>query len=132
MQPIKPISIADKLASFSDQWSPKIIAELNGQHVRLARIQGEFIWHAHEHEDELFLILKGELTMRIREPKAPGQPPIEREVHAREGEVLVIPRGVEHLPIAERECCVMLFEPASTTNTGTAVGERTLHTLQRI
>lgn len=132
MPPILPISIAGKLASFSDQWSPKIIAELNGQHVRLARLQGEFIWHAHEHEDELFLILKGELTMRLREREAPDSPPNEREVIAREGEILIIPRGVEHLPIAHRECCVLLFEPASTSNTGTAVGERTLHTLERI
>lgn len=117
-----PINLADKLASFSTHWDPKLIAELNGQHVRLAKLQGEFIWHAHEQEDELFLVLAGALTMEFRD----------RSVELREGELLVVPRGVEHRPVALEEAHVLLFEPAGTLNTGTAGGPRTVEDPERI
>lgn len=109
------INLAEKLSLFSSHWDPKIIAELNGQHVKLAKIQGEFVWHHHAHEDELFLVVRGGFRMEFRD----------RTVELREGDMLVVPRGVEHRPVAERECCILLFEPASTVNTGNAGGELT-------
>ncbi|GJM21464.1 MAG: cupin [Planctomycetota bacterium] len=118
----QPVRLADKLAAFSEHWQPKLIAELNGQHVKLAKLQGEFVWHAHEQEDELFLVLHGELVMEYRD----------RSVTLREGELLVVPRGVEHRPVAEREVHVLLFEPASTVNTGTAGGPRTVEDPERL
>ncbi|MBC8330047.1 MAG: cupin domain-containing protein [Planctomycetes bacterium] len=104
------------------RWAPHVVAELNGQHVRLAKLEGEFIWHQHELEDELFLVLEGELEMELRDGA----------VTVREGELLVVPRGVEHRPVARQEVQVLLFEPAGTVNTGTAGGERTLDQLKRI
>jgi mannose-6-phosphate isomerase-like protein (cupin superfamily) len=109
------INLAEKLALFSSHWDPKIIAELNGQHVKLAKIQGEFVWHHHEHEDELFLVLRGSFDMHYRD----------RVVTLREGDMVVVPRGVEHRPVAEHECSILLFEPASTVNTGNAGGDLT-------
>ncbi len=109
------INLAEKLALFSSHWDPKIIAELNGQHVKLAKIQGEFVWHHHEHEDELFLVLRGSFDMHYRD----------RVVTLREGDMVVVPRGVEHRPVAEHECSILLFEPASTVNTGNAGGTLT-------
>ncbi len=109
------INLAEKLALFSSHWDPKIIAELNGQHVKLAKIQGEFVWHHHEHEDELFLVLRGGFRMEYRD----------RTVELREGDMVVVPRGVEHRPVAEHECSILLFEPASTVNTGNAGGTLT-------
>jgi mannose-6-phosphate isomerase-like protein (cupin superfamily) len=111
-----PINLQEKLSRFQEHWSPKIIAELNGQHVKLAKFQGEFLWHHHEREDELFLVLKGWFTMRFRD----------REVNVREGECLVVPAGVEHQPFAANEVHVLLVEPASTLNTGTVRNERTV------
>lgn len=110
------VNLTEKLALFSSQWDPKIIAELNGQHVKLVKIQGEFVWHSHEHEDELFLVVRGNFRMELRD----------RHVDLKEGELLVVPRGVEHRPVAEHECSILLFEPASTVNTGTAGGDRTV------
>jgi mannose-6-phosphate isomerase-like protein (cupin superfamily) len=110
------INLAEKLGKFSAHWSPKIIAELNGQHVKLVKFQGEFVWHQHEHEDELFYVVRGSFRMEFRD----------RAVELAEGELLVVPRGVEHRPVAEREVSVMLFEPASTVNTGDAGGARTV------
>lgn len=110
------INLADKLSRFSTHWDPKIIAGLNGQHVKLVKIQGEFVWHSHEHEDELFLVIRGGFRMEFRD----------RQVDLAEGELIVVPRGVEHRPVAERECSILLFEPASTVNTGTAGGARTV------
>lgn len=110
------INIAEKLSLFSDHWHPRIVGELNGQHVKLAKLKGEFVWHHHEEEDELFLVMKGELLMKFRD----------RDVTVREGEFIIVPRGVEHCPVAEDEVHIMLFEPASTVNTGTAGGERTV------
>lgn len=109
------INLAEKLSLFSSHWDPKIIAELNGQHVKLAKIQGEFVWHHHAHEDELFYVVRGQFRMEFRD----------HSVELREGDMLVVPRGVEHRPVAERECCILLFEPASTVNTGNAGGELT-------
>jgi mannose-6-phosphate isomerase-like protein (cupin superfamily) len=123
LEPIEKVNLRRKLASFSDYWSPKVIADLNGQQVKLVKFAGEFVWHHHEHEDELFMVIKGRFRMEFRD----------RNVWLEEGEVLVVPRGVEHRPVAEEEVEVLLFEPASTLNTGNAVDdERTLRELERL
>lgn len=116
------VSLQEKFDSFSDQWSPKVVADLNGQQVKLVRILGAFDWHSHEHEDELFLVHRGEFDMEFRD----------RTVTLRAGEMLVVPRGIEHRPVAARECEILLFEPASTLNTGNVVSERTRLELDRI
>jgi mannose-6-phosphate isomerase-like protein (cupin superfamily) len=116
------VNIAQKLAQFHDQWSPKIVGELNGQYVKLVKFQGEFVWHHHEHEDELFLVVKGRFRMDFRD----------RQVWLEEGEFLIVPRGVEHRPVADDEAHVLLFEPASTWNTGNVRNERTISALERI
>ncbi len=110
------INLAEKLAKFSGHWSPRIIAELNGQHVKLVKFQGPFVWHQHEHEDELFYVVRGEFRMEFRD----------RTVELRAGDLLVVPRGTEHRPVADREVEVMLFEPATTVNTGNAGGDKTV------
>jgi len=110
------INLAEKLSRFSEHWSPKIIAELNGQHVKLVKFSGEFVWHQHEHEDELFYVVRGAFKMEFRD----------RFIEIGPGELIVVPRGVEHRPVADQEVCVMLFEPAATVNTGSAGGERTV------
>ena len=123
MEPIEKVDLYRKLASFSDHWSPKVVAELNGQHVKLAKFAGEFVWHHHDHEDELFMVLKGRFRMELRD----------RHIWLEEGEILVVPRGVEHRPVADAEVEILLFEPASTLNTGNAVDDaRTLRELERI
>ena len=119
---MEKVNLRQKLDSFSEHWSPRIVGELNGQHVKLAKLQGEFVWHHHEHEDELFLVVKGRFRMDFRD----------RQVWLEEGEFLVVPRGVEHRPVAEEEVEILLFEPASTLNTGNVENERTVHELQRI
>lgn len=116
------INIADKLALFTDTWSPRIIGELNGQQVKLAKLQGEFMWHAHADEDELFLVLDGELTIEMRD----------QSVHLKKGEMYIVPRGVEHNPIASSGASVLLFEPAQTKHTGEHMTERTVVDQQRI
>ena len=117
------IDLGDKLASFSETWSPRIVAELNGQQVKLAKLEGEFVWHRHEAEDELFLVVAGRLRMRFRGGDAVLGP----------GQMIVVPAGVEHLPVADDgECHVLLFEPASTLNTGDVRNERTVEDLERI
>ena len=121
MQP-EVVNIATKFASFNDQWSPKVVGELNGQQVKLVRFTGEFVWHHHDDEDEMFLVVSGEFRMEFRD----------RTVRVGEGEFVIVPRGVEHRPVAEREACVMLLEPATTLNTGNVVNERTLRDLERI
>ncbi|MDB6115390.1 MAG: Cupin domain protein [Lacunisphaera sp.] len=113
---MEKINLTEKLGKFSGHWQPKIIAELNGQHVKLVKFQGQFVWHAHEHEDEMFYVVRGEFRMELRD----------RTIELRAGEMLVVPRGVEHRPVAEREVEVMLFEPASTVNTGSAGGDKTV------
>ena len=119
---MQKVNLAEKLALFNDHWHPRIVGELNGQHVKLAKILGEFIWHKHENEDELFLVVKGRFRMEFRD----------RHVWLEEGECLIVPRGVEHRPVAEEEAHVLLFEPASTLNTGNVRNERTLERLERI
>lgn len=117
------VNLGQKFALFTEQWQPKVVGELNGQQVKIARIGGEFVWHAHEHEDELFMVMKGRLRLRFRDG--------ERVLN--EGELIVVPRGVEHLPVAEtEETWIMMFEPASTLNTGNAGGERTVSNLERL
>ena len=116
------ISLSEKLALFADCWSPKIIGEINDSHVKLVKLKGEFVWHHHEKEDELFLVIKGKLLIRLRDG----------DVTLKEGEMIIIPRGVEHLPIAEEEVHVLLLEPKSTVNTGSAGGERTVAALEWI
>lgn len=119
---VEQVNLADKLASFTEHWSPKIVGELNGQHVKLAKFQGEFVWHSHADEDELFMVLHGSFEMLFRD----------RTVTVGEGEFLIVPRGEEHCPRAEQEVHVLLFEPVETVNTGTAGGERTVSELERI
>lgn len=116
------VNLNEKLSQFNEHWQPKVVGELNGQHVKLAKIQGEFVWHHHEHEDELFYVVKGELELLLRD----------REVLLREGEFFIVPRGVEHKPVAREEVHLMLFEPATTLNTGNVRTERTLEDLDRI
>src|SRR5262249_2616455 len=112
----------EKFSRFSDHWSPKVVGELNGQQVKLAKFQGEFVWHKHDVEDELFLVVLGRFRMEFRD----------RHVWLAEGEFLIVPRGVEHRPVAEEEAAVLLFEPASTLNTGDVRNERTVVHLDRI
>lgn len=109
-------NLAAALATFTDHWHPRILGELNGQHVKVVKLLGEFVWHHHAHEDELFLVLKGTLRMRLRDG----------EVLIREGEFFIVPRGVEHQPVADDEVHVLLFEPAGTVNTGNVRNERTV------
>ena len=109
------VNLISKLQQFDELWSPKIVGELNGQHVKLAKLKGEFVWHHHENEDELFMVIRGKLLIRFRD----------REVWLQEGEFLIVPRGVEHQPVAAEEVHVLLFEPQSTLNTGTERNERT-------
>lgn len=119
---IQKVNLAEKFAQFSDHWNPRIAGELNGQHVKLTKLKGEFIWHKHDEEDELFLIIEGTLKMEFRD----------KTITLHTGEFLIVPRGVEHRPIAEEEVQVLLFEPASTVNTGTERNERTLEELEWI
>lgn len=109
------VNIAEKLALITEHWSPRIVGQVNGMHVKLVKLQGEFVWHSHETEDEMFLVVSGELVMRFRD----------REEHLKDGEFIIVPHGVEHQPYCPAETCVMLFEPATTVNTGDAGGERT-------
>jgi mannose-6-phosphate isomerase-like protein (cupin superfamily) len=119
---VEKVNIREKLALFDEWWKPKIAGELNGQHVKLVKFLGEFVWHHHDEEDELFLVVKGRFRMEFRDG----------EVWVEEGEFIVVPRGVEHRPVAEEEAHVLLFEPASTLNTGNVRNERTVTELDRI
>jgi mannose-6-phosphate isomerase-like protein (cupin superfamily) len=113
------VNLAEKFATISEHWHPRLAGELNGQHVRLVKFQGEFTWHAHADEDELFLVIRGEFDMQLRE--ADG----EHRRRVRAGEFIIVPRGTLHCPLAEQEVEVLLFEPASTVNTGTVREART-------
>ena len=119
---VDKVNLADKLALFSDHWSPKIVGELNGQHVKLVKLSGPFTWHHHDAEDELFLVVKGRFRMEFRD----------RAVLLEAGELLIVPKGVEHRPVADEEAHVLLFEPATTLNTGNVHNERTVETLDRL
>jgi mannose-6-phosphate isomerase-like protein (cupin superfamily) len=116
------INLVEKFNLFSDYWSPKIIGELNGQQVKLAKFKGEFVFHQHENEDELFMVIKGKFRMEYGD----------RIVDVDEGEMLIVPRGVEHKPVADEEVWVLLFEPASTLNTGNVINEKTKTKLETI
>jgi mannose-6-phosphate isomerase-like protein (cupin superfamily) len=116
---VEKINLLEKFGRFGEQWHPMIVAELNGQYVKLARLQGEFVWHHHEQEDELFLVVQGSLVIQFPD----------REVELHEGEMIVVPAGVEHKPVAEQEALVMLLEPKSTSNTGNVRNERTVEEL---
>ena len=117
---MEKINLTDKLSRFSDYWNPRIVGELNGQHVKLTKFKGPFVWHHHEAEDELFLVVKGRFRMEFRD----------HVVWLEEGELLIVPRGVEHRPVAEEEAHVLLFEPAGTLNTGNQRGALTAEHLE--
>ena len=119
---ITKVNLKEKLGMFSTHWDPKIIGELNGQVVKLSKFQGEFVWHTHEHEDELFLVIQGSFDMLLRDGT----------VSVSEGEFVIVPRGVEHCPKADKEVHVMLFEPESTLNTGDASDDRTVQNPEHI
>ena len=119
---MEKVNVTDKLRLFSDYWNPRIVGELNGQQVKLAKLSGEFVWHKHDEEDELFFVLSGELRMEFRD----------KVVQVKEQEFIIVPRGVEHRPVAEKEVAVMLFEPATTLNTGDIRGEFTRDRLENI
>lgn len=116
------VNISDKLALFAEHWSPKIVGELNGQHVKLVKFKGEFVWHKHDAEDEMFLVVKGSFRMEYRD----------KTIVLNEGEFLIVPRGTEHRPVADEEVSVLLFEPATTLNTGDADSELTKRQLDWI
>ena len=117
---MRKVSLQEALASFTEHWQPRIIGELNGQHVKVVKLLGEFVWHHHEQEDELFLVLDGTLVMQLRDG----------EITLRPGEMLVVPRGVEHRPVAAEEVQVLLFEPVGTLNTGNVHNERTFEAVE--
>jgi mannose-6-phosphate isomerase-like protein (cupin superfamily) len=119
---MQKVNLREKFALFAEQWSPKIAGELNGQLIKLVKFQGPFVWHHHDHEDEMFLVVQGRFRMELRD----------RTIWLEEGEFLIVPRGVEHRPVAEDEAHVLLFEPASTLNTGNVRNERTLERLDRL
>lgn len=112
----QPVSFKDKYAKFSEHWSPKIVARMNDYHFKIAKIQGEFIWHDHPATDEVFVVLKGQLQLQFRDGS----------VTLNEGEMFVVPKGLEHKPVAEHECHILMVEPAGTVNTGDVVNERTV------
>jgi Mannose-6-phosphate isomerase len=114
--PVAKVSLTEKFAAISDQWNPRVVGELNGQQVKLVKFTGPFVWHHHQHEDEFFLVHRGSFRMEFRD----------RTVKLEPGEFLIVPRGVEHRPVADTETEVLLFEPATTLNTGNVVNERTI------
>jgi mannose-6-phosphate isomerase-like protein (cupin superfamily) len=119
---MEKINIEQKFGLFAEHWSPKIIGELNDSYIKAAKLEGEFVWHSHENEDEMFLVVKGSLLLKFRD----------REVRLEAGEFLVVPRGVEHLPVAEKEVHLLMIEPKSTLNTGDVKNERTVEQPQHL
>jgi len=116
------VNLQETFAKFQDYWNPRVIGELNDCQVKAVKFKGEFIWHHHDHEDELFLVIKGTLRMKFRD----------REAIVKEGEFIIVPRGLEHLPVAEEEVHILLLEPKTTRNTGNVVNDRTVSQLERI
>ncbi len=116
------INISDKFSLFSDHWNPRVVGELNGQHIKLAKLHGEFVWHKHEEEDEMFLVISGTLKIEFRD----------KTVEINPNEFIIVPRGVEHKPVAEKEVSIMLFEPITTVNTGNIKGDLTREKLDSI
>jgi len=119
---IRKVNLKEMFGRFQDQWKPKIVGEVNDSVVKLVKFQGEFVWHHHDHEDEMFLVVKGRLRMQLRD----------QEIHVAPGEFIIIPHGVEHKPVADDETEVLLFEPNSTLNTGNIHNERTVARLDRL
>jgi mannose-6-phosphate isomerase-like protein (cupin superfamily) len=119
---MEPTNLRDKFSLFSDYWNPRVIAELNDCHIKAVKLKGEFVWHHHDNEDELFLVTKGTLRMKFRD----------REAIVHEGEFIIVPRGVEHCPVADEEVHIVLIEPKTTLNTGNITNERTVAQLERI
>lgn len=119
---MEKINLVSKLALFNEYWSPKVVEEMNDSLIKLAKLKGEFVWHHHDNEDELFFVVKGKLLIKFRD----------KDIKLNEGELIVIPRGVEHLPVAEEEVHVMLIEPKTTLNTGNVVNDRTVAELERL
>jgi mannose-6-phosphate isomerase-like protein (cupin superfamily) len=119
---MKKIDLQEKFSLFNERWNPKIVGELNGQYVKVAKLKGEFIWHHHENEDELFWVIKGQLTIKLRD----------RDIDLRQGQFFIIPRGIEHMPVAEEECHVVLFEPQTALNTGNVQNEKTVDKMDTI
>lgn len=119
---IQKINLAQKFIEFGDHWSPKVIGKVNSCAVKLVKIQGEFVWHHHEHEDEMFMVVKGEFTMKLRDG----------DISLKAGECIIIPAGVEHMPVAEKEVEVLLFEPDTTLNTGNITNEKTVEVLEHL
>lgn len=119
---IKKVNLAEKFSLFQDAWNPRIAGELNGQHIKLAKFKDDFIWHKHDHEDEMFLVISGEMKMELHD----------KTVYVKPGEFIIIPKGVEHKPSAEQEAHVLLFEPASVVNTGDVKNEWTRENLEKI
>ena len=115
---MEKVNLVEKFGLFAERWSPKIVGELNGQYVKLAKLKGEFVWHQHQAEDELFFVIKGRMTIKLPE----------KEIVVKEGEFLIVPRGVEHCPVAAEEAHVLLFEPKSTAHTGDVQAEMTVET----
>ena len=116
------VDLKEKFSLFNEYWSPKIAGELNGQYVKLAKLKGEFVWHHHEDEDELFMVVKGKLTIKLKD----------QDIELQEGQFFIIPRGVEHLPVAKEECHVILFEPKTVLNTGNTKNQKTVQKLETI
>jgi len=116
------VTLSEKFAQFTEHWSPKIVGEVNDSYVKLVKFQGEFVWHHHEHEDELFLVVAGSFTMRLRDG----------DLELKAGDFYIVPRGVEHCPVAREEAQVLLLEPKTTLNTGNVRNERTLPELEKL
>jgi mannose-6-phosphate isomerase-like protein (cupin superfamily) len=119
---IEKINVAQKLGLFSDHWNPRIVGELNGQHIKLVRFKGPFVWHKHDNEDEMFFVIEGDFNMELRD----------KIINLQKGDFIIIPKGTEHRPVAAEEVQVMLFEPAGTLNTGEHNNELTKNNLERI
>jgi mannose-6-phosphate isomerase-like protein (cupin superfamily) len=119
---IEKINIAEKLTSFNDYWNPRIAGELNGQQIKLVKFKGDFVWHKHDNEDEMFFVIRGSFKMELRD----------KTIDLKEGELVIIPKGTEHRPVATEEVHVLLFEPASTLNTGNVQDKLTRETLEKI
>ena len=119
---MEKVNVYEKLSTFSEYWSPKIVGEMNESYVKLVKLKGEFVWHLHENEDEMFMVIKGSLVIKLRA----------EDIVLNEGELFVIPRGIEHMPVAEDEVQVMLIEPKTTLNTGNVKNDRTVENLEKI
>ena len=119
---MKKVNVAEKLSLFSDHWNPRIVGQLNGQHIKIAKIKGEFVWHKHDDEDEMFFVIEGKFSMEFRD----------KTIQLNKGEFLIVPKGTEHKPVAYEEASIMLFEPETTLNTGNSIGILTREKLESL